>query len=125
MDPIADLLTTIRNSSAAGKSQAEISYSKLKEEICKILAERSIITRYSIDDSDPFKKIIIQFKNNSNIRHLNRISKPGRRVYIKAKNIRVPLSGLGYMIISTPKGVVESREAKKLGLGGEVICEIW
>ena len=124
MDPISEMLTTIRNCQAAHRSVADVPYSKVKESICKILSEKRIIESYQIDDKND-RKIIQVLLFPKTINHLRRISKPGRRVYVKAKNIKIPLSGLGYMIISTPKGLVESREAKKLGLGGEAICEVW
>lgn len=124
MDPIAEMLTTIRNCQAARKESAEVCYSKVKEAICKIFLEKQIISGYKVEDPVSGKIINISLAG-ANIRHLKRISKPGRRVYTKAKDIRIPLSGLGYLIISTPRGVVESREARKLGLGGEIICEIW
>ena len=124
MDPIAEMLTTIRNCQATRKEKAEVSYSKVKEAICKILFEKQIINGYKVNEPENQKVINISLSKSS-ICHLRRISKPGRRVYIKAKDIRFPLSGLGYLIISTPRGMVESREARKLGLGGEVICEVW
>ncbi len=124
MDPISEMLTTIRNCQAARRLAAKVSYSKIKESICIILAEKRIIEGYKVDDSSG-RKIIQILLYQEKVNHLRRVSKPGRRIYIKAKNIRVPLSGLGYMIISTPQGLIESREAKKLGLGGEIICEVW
>lgn len=124
MDPISEMLTTIRNCQATRKSVTHVCYSKVKEAVCQILAEKRIVPGFKVEEIDGKKNILILLEN-VNIRHIKRISKPGRRVYVKAKDIRVPLSGLGNMIISTPRGVVECREAKKLGLGGEIICEIW
>ena len=124
MDPIAEMLTTIRNCQAARKEKAEVSYSKVKEAICKILRDIQIISEFDVKEQENRKVLCISVAK-SGIRHLKRISKPGRRVYIKSKDIRSPLSGSGYLIISTPRGMVEGREAKKLGLGGEVICEVW
>lgn len=125
MDPISDLLTTIQNTSRVGRQRTKISHSKVKEAICKILADNSIIAKFEIKEENKVKRIEITLNPGKKIQHLRRVSKPGRRVYIQAKNIRVPLSGFGYLIISTPKGMVESRMAKKLGVGGEVICEVW
>jgi len=125
MDPISDLLTTIRNSSKVGNQRTGIAYSKVLEAICKILAANSIINNYEIKEENSQKKIEIILNQNRKIQHLRRISKPGRRIYVQAKNIHAPLSGLGFMIISTPRGMLESRMAKKLGIGGEVICEMW
>lgn len=124
MDPIAEMLVTIKNCQAARKETAIVCYSKIKEAICKILVSKQIISGFQVSEKEN-RKVINILLTGANIRHLKRISKPGRRVYIKAKKIRIPLSGLGYMLISTPSGVIESREARKLGLGGEVICEVW
>ena len=125
MDPIADLLSTIKNSMAAQKDRAQVGYSKIKEEICKILSQKAIINHFEIKKDNSRQVIVVYLKNDRKIYHLRRISKPGRRGYVKSHDIKAPLSGLGFLIISTPKGVVESREAKKLGLGGEIICEVW
>lgn len=124
MDPISEMLTSIRNGQMARKDNAVVCYSKVKEAICKILLSKKIISGYKVTEEEKRKVIDISL-NMANIRHLRRISKPGRRVYIKAKDIKIPLSGLGYTVISTPRGVIEGREARKLGLGGEVICEVW
>lgn len=118
------MLTTIRNCQAARRENAEFPYSKIKEQMCKILAEKRIVEGYKISE-DGSKKIIQVSLIKDKINHLRRISKPGRRVYVKSKDIRIPLTGLGYKILSTPRGLVECRDARKLGLGGEVICEVW
>jgi len=123
MDPIADLLSTIKNCQMARKNQATFFYSKLKEEVLKILAKRSVIDRFEVKKDGTKANIIVYFKPGRKIYHLQRISKPGRRVYQRCRDLRMP-PGLGFQIISTPRGVVDGREAKKLGLGGEVICEI-
>ncbi|MCX6812644.1 MAG: 30S ribosomal protein S8 [Candidatus Berkelbacteria bacterium] len=124
MDPISEMLTTIRNGQSAGRQSAEVSYSRVKEAILKIFAELHFIAGFEVKEIEKRKILAINFAEKR-IENIKRISKPGRRKYIKAKDIRTPLTGLGYMIISTPRGLMESRQARKLGLGGEVICEIW
>ena len=124
MDPIADLLTTIKNSVAARKKRAVISYSKIKEQILKIFVQRKVIFSYEIKKEEKSPIIVIHFDDSRKIYHLERVSKPGRRVYLKCREIRMP-AGLGFVVVSTPKGVVDGCEAKKVGLGGEVICNVW
>ena len=125
MDPIADLVSTIKNCQAVRKNRAEVGYSKIKEGICRILSRNAIIDHFEIKKDNGRQVIVVYLKDDQRIYHLRRISKPGRRVYVKSRDIKTPLSGLGFLIISTPRGIVESREAKKLGLGGEIICEVW
>lgn len=123
-DPIADMLTRIRNSLNCSHKLVEIPYSKMKLEIAKTLKENSYIEGYKHED----QKLIIELKysdKDSVISNIKRISKPGRRVYIKAKSLRNIKGGFGMSIISTPKGLMTNRQAKDKKLGGEVICEIW
>lgn len=128
-DPIADLLTRIRNANAIRREVLEVPNSKIKKEILRILLSEGYIRSYE-DYSDgivPMIKINLKYGRNNEkvITGLKRISKPGLRVYCKKDNIPRVLSGLGIAIISTSKGVMVDREARKLGLGGEVICYIW
>lgn len=128
-DPIADLLTRIRNANAIRREVLEVPNSKIKKEILKILLSEGYIKSYE-DYSDgvvPMIKINLKYGRNNEkvITGLKRISKPGLRVYCKKDNIPRVLSGLGIAIISTSKGVMVDRDARKLGLGGEVICYIW
>lgn len=125
MDPIANLLTSIRNASNARQSRVFVNHSNVKESICEILKELNIIIDFKVNDDKGKKNIQIEIQNQKHVSHLKRVSKPGHRVYTKSKDIKSPLSGLGYLIISTPSGLMEGRKAKKMGLGGEVICEIW
>jgi small subunit ribosomal protein S8 len=125
MDPIADLLSTIKNAMAARKEHVSVRYSKIKAEICGILKLKSIISDFEIREEGTHKYIDITVDITGTNLHLKRISKPGRRVYLKAKEIKAPLSGLGFLIVSTPKGIVTGAQAKKFGFGGEVICEVW
>lgn len=125
MDPIADMLTTIRNNMAAGNDQAVIRHSKLKVAILELLKKKQIIEDFEVTTEEFKKQIAITVKRSHVPPHLKRISKSGRRVFVKAKDIKAPLSGLGFVIVSTPKGVLTGSEAKKIGVGGELICEVW
>lgn len=125
MDPIANLLTSIRNALNARQQRVEIGYSKIKADICQILKDLHVINNFKFSENDGRKVIVIEVPENQKSCHLRRISKPGRRVYVKSKDIRIPLSGIGNLIISTSAGVMEARKAKKMGLGGEIICEVW
>lgn len=125
MDPIADMLTTIRNNMAAGKTDAVFGYSKVKVSLLDILQAKGIVSSYKIDTEDNKKFVTCQIITGRKPYHLKRISKPGRRIYVKSKDIKHPLAGLGFTIISTPKGLLTGIQAKKIGLGGELICEVW
>lgn len=121
-DPIADMLTRIRNASMVQKTTAVIPASKLKVEILRVLKATGYIADFSIESD---AKTITVTLNNSNLHKIIRVSKPGRRVYAPADEIPVVLQGHGQVVISTSKGVMTGREAKKLGLGGEVLCKVW
>lgn len=125
MDPIADMLTTIRNNMAAGKSEAVFAYSKVKVALLDILLKKGIIAGYKVEAVDNKKFINCQVITGRAPYHMKRISKPGRRIYVKSNDIKNPLSGLGFIIVSTPKGLLTGSEARKNGLGGELICEVW
>jgi len=125
MDPIADMLTTIRNNMAAGNEQALVPHSKLKLAVLELLKLKQIIADFEIEEIEFKKMIKVTVKRSNILPHLKRISKPGRRVFVKAKDIKAPLSGLGFVIVSTPKGVLTGAQAKKIGVGGELICEVW
>ena len=128
-DPIADLLTRIRNANMIRREVLEVPNSKIKKEILRILLNEGYIKSYEDYSDGVIHMIKINLKYGRNnekvITGLKRISKPGLRVYCKKDNIPRVLSGLGIAIISTSKGVMVDREARKLGLGGEVICYIW
>ncbi len=132
-DPIADMLTRIRNALAVKKDTVEVPASRLKIQILSVLKEEGFIKDYEIIPDKKSGKLRIQLKyfypepkkKISVIRGLRRASKPGRRIYIKAKDIKQPYGGTGILILSTPKGVVSSSQAKKLRVGGEVIAEVW
>jgi small subunit ribosomal protein S8 len=128
-DPIADLLTRIRNAHLAKHDRLDVPSSKLKLEICRILQEQGYIREFKVIEQSPRDalRILLSYGKQGQpaIRHVERISKPGRRVYRGADSIRPVLNGLGIGIISTSKGLLTDREARELRVGGEVLCEVW
>lgn len=128
-DPIADLLTRIRNANRANHDALEIASSKLKAEICRILLAEGFIKSYEVVKATPQDKIKIALKYGTKrekvITNLKRISKPGLRVYCSHENIPRVLRGLGIAILSTSQGVMTDREARKRGIGGEILCHVW
>lgn len=128
-DPIADMLTRIRNANVAGAATVEIPASNIKKSIAAILLEEGFINSFDIVEDDKQGIIKIDMKygpdNERVINGLKKISKPGLKVYAKATEVPKVLGGLGVAIISTSKGVVSDKEARKIGVGGEVICYVW
>lgn len=128
-DPIADMLTRVRNASAARHSQVEIPSSKMKLEIARIMTEQGYVAKYELKPGEHGDVIVIDLKYGKNrervISGIKRVSKPGRRIYARKDTLPKVLGGLGTAIISTSRGLVTSAEAGKLGVGGEVICFIW
>ena len=131
-DPIADMLTRIRNGVMAGHAQVAMPSSKIKAEIAKILKEEGFIESYEVANSDGFKVLRVKIKYVGERRErrpvisgLERVSKPGRRIYTKKQDIPWVLSGIGIAILSTPKGVMTGQRARKMGVGGEVLCKVW
>ena len=128
-DPIADMLTRIRNANTVGHETVEIPASKMKKAIAEILKEEGYITDFDVIEDDKQGMIKVTMKYGSNkervISGIKKISKPGLKVYAKANEVPKVLGGLGIAIISTSKGIVSDREARKLGVGGEVICYVW
>ncbi|MBF0298007.1 MAG: 30S ribosomal protein S8 [Oligoflexia bacterium] len=124
-DPIADLLTRIRNASRAGHSKVEISASKMKTYICKVLKEEGYIRSFKLVVNEKNFLILKIFLKENAINGIERISSPGLRIYKKHNEIPRVLSGLGTVVISTSKGIMSSRSAKKMIIGGEVICKVW
>lgn len=128
-DPIADMLTRIKNASRARHKVVEMPSSKLKVEIAKILKREGYIEDYEVIASNPYNilKITLRYLPDKRqvIHGLRRISKPGLRVYVKKDEIPRVLGGLGIAIISTSRGLMTDAEARKHGLGGEVICYVW
>lgn len=124
-DPIADLLTRIRNAARARKSMVHIPYSKMKHAICEVLKERGYIIEAKAVSEGAAKELIIELHEGKEAIHLRKVSKPGQRIYIKKSEIPHVLEGLGLAILSTPKGVMSGEKARKANLGGEYICEVY
>jgi small subunit ribosomal protein S8 len=128
-DPIADMLTRVRNAVGARHSKVDVPASKLKAEIARILKEEGYILNYKLAEEGPRKTIKIYLKyalgNAPVISKLERVSKPGCRVYVGKDDIPRVLGGLGINILTTPKGVMTGASARKEGVGGEVLCQVW
>lgn len=128
-DPIADMLTRIRNASSAKKDRVEIPASKTKVEIARILDKEGYIKRYEVTRKDDFDFIVVHLKYGNDkravISGIKRISTPGLRVYARKDGLPRVLGGLGIAILSTSKGVMTEKEAKDQGVGGEVMCYVW
>ena len=123
-DPIADMLTRMRNALKVGKTEVEVPISKLKFEIAKLLEKESWVE--SVKEKDGNIKITFKYeKGNPAISYLKRVSKPGCRIYAKYKEMPIVLDGLGIAVVSTPKGIMTNNEAKKSRVGGEILCEIY
>ncbi|NLB24977.1 MAG: 30S ribosomal protein S8 [Clostridiales bacterium] len=128
-DPIADMLTRIRNANTVGHDSVEVPASKMKKSIADILKDEGYIKGYSFIEDDKQGMIKIDMKYGQGkekvISGIKKISKPGLKVYAKANEVPKVLGGLGIAIISTSNGVISDKEARKLGVGGEVICYVW
>ena len=129
-DPIADMLTRIRNANTAKHDTVDVPSSKMKLAIAKILLDEGYIKSYELVENGKFNDIRITLKygaskNEKIISGLQRISKPGLRVYANKEELPKVLGGLGVAIISKNKGVITDKEARKLGVGGEVLCFVW
>ena len=129
-DPFADMLTRIRNANTAKHDTVDVPSSKMKLAIAKILLDEGYIKSYELVENGKFNDIRITLKygaskNEKIISGLQRISKPGLRVYANKEELPKVLGGLGVAIISTNKGVITDKEARKLGVGGEVLCFVW
>lgn len=127
-DPISDMLTRMRNSIKAGHLKVDIPSSKMKVSIAKILKDEGFIKNFKIIDDNKQKLLRVYLKYNTlnqpAILNMRRISKPGRRVYISAVKLKPVYNNIGVWILSTPKGIITNKAAKKLNVGGEVVCEI-
>lgn len=128
-DPIADMLTRIRNANTVGHKTVEIPASNIKKSIAGILLEEGYINGFEVIEDDKQGMIKVEMKygpaGEKVINGIKKISKPGLKVYAKACDVPRVLGGLGIAIISTSKGVISDKEARKLGVGGEVICYVW
>ena len=128
-DPIADMLTRIRNAVRIERPNVDVPASKVKRGLAEVLKREGYIWDWKESEEDRFPVIHIDLKYGPNgervIRHIKRVSKPGRRVYNGATQLRPILNGLGISIVSTSHGVISDREARQQNLGGEVLCEVW
>jgi small subunit ribosomal protein S8 len=128
-DPIADMLTRVRNANSAYHESATMPYSKLKVSVAEILKQEGYIASYEVEDAEVGKKLTINLKFGPNrersIAGLRRVSKPGLRVYAKSTNLPKVLGGLGIAILSTSSGLLTDRQATKKGVGGEVLAYVW
>jgi small subunit ribosomal protein S8 len=133
-DPIADMLTRIRNAVMSGQAMTAMPFSKVKAEIAKILKEEGYLETIEVADGErPNQKVLrlrIRYIGERRERRpvitgLERISRPGRRVYSKKQDIPWVLSGIGVAIMSTPKGIMTGQRARQLGVGGEILCKVW
>jgi small subunit ribosomal protein S8 len=134
IDPIADMLTRIRNAVMAGHAMVAMPSSKLKIEIAKIMKDEGYLEGFDVADSEQSVQKVLRLKikyvgerreRRPVISGIERVSKPGRRVYTKKQEIPWVLSGIGVAILSTPKGVMTGARARQLGVGGEILCKVW
>jgi small subunit ribosomal protein S8 len=134
IDPIADMLTRIRNAVSAGHTLVAMPSSKLKIEIAKIMKDEGYLEGFDVAESEQSPQKVLRLKikyvgdrreRRPVISGIERISKPGRRIYTKKQDIPWVLSGIGVAILSTPKGVMTGARARQLGVGGEILCKVW
>jgi small subunit ribosomal protein S8 len=128
-DPIADMLTRIRNANKAMHDETRMPSSRMKVEIARILKEEGYIRDYRVEEGDSFDSLVVQLKFGRNreriLTDLKRVSKPGRRVYARKDRLPRVLGGMGVAILSTSRGLITTRTAEQQGLGGEVVCFVW
>lgn len=128
-DPISDMLTRIRNAVRVERPAVEMPISKVKRGVAEVLKREGYIWDWEEVESQPARQLRIHLKYGPNgerlIRHIRRVSKPGRRIYSRSIELKPVLNGLGIKIISTSRGVISDREARQRNLGGEVLCELW
>lgn len=133
-DPIADMLTRIRNSASIGQPNVAMPHSKLKVEIARILKEEGYLEGYEVAEGEKPSQRVLKVKlkfvgerreRASVISGIVRVSRPGRRVYTKKQEIPWVLNGMGVSILSTPKGIMTGQRARQLGVGGEILCKVW
>jgi len=134
IDPIADMLTRVRNAVLAGHALVAMPSSKLKVEIAKIMKDEGYLEGFELVDSEESTQKVLRLKikyvgerrsRRPVISGIERVSKPGRRIYTKKQDIPWVLSGIGVAILSTPKGVMTGARARQLGVGGEILCKVW
>ena len=127
-DPIADMLTRIRNANSIGRGRTSMPASRLKVRIAEVLKSEGFISSYEVNEKSPSSELVVHLKYGPEgehvLRSIDRISKPGCRVYRGAKQLPAALRGLGIYVLSTPKGVLSDRVARREGVGGEVLCKV-
>lgn len=128
-DPIADLLARIRNAHMANHDRLDVPTSRVKVELCKILKDQGFIKNFRLVEDQPVNKLRVYLRYSDlgtpAIEHMERVSKPGRRVYRKAKELAPVRNGIGVGVISTSHGLLTDSQAREQGLGGEVLCHLW
>ena len=128
-DPIADMLTRIRNANKALHERATMPTSRMKEQIARLLKEEGYIRDFHVEDGEAFKTLVIELKYGRSrervITDLKRVSKPGRRIYARKDRMPRVLGGMGIAILSTSSGLMTGRNAEQAGIGGEVLCFVW
>lgn len=128
-DPIADMLSRIRNANTAYKDEVDIPASGLKEQIARVLEREGYVQSYRIEGEDPKRRIVVEMKygpeRERTISGIKRVSRPGRRVYADRAKLPRVMGGLGVAILSTSQGLMTDRQASRAGIGGEVLCHIW
>jgi small subunit ribosomal protein S8 len=128
-DPVADMLTRIRNANKALQETVTMPASRMKQEIARLLKEEGYIRDFHVEKGESFDTLVVELKFGRNrervITDLKRVSKPGRRVYARKDRLPRVLGGMGTAILSTSTGLVTSRKAQELGIGGEVVCFVW
>jgi small subunit ribosomal protein S8 len=128
-DPLANMFTLIRNASKARFESVDVPYSKMKHEILKIFKEEGFIANFKVvkdEKKHPVIRVVLKYDTNrKGLIHIRRVSKPGRRVYVGTDRIPSAMSGLGITVLSTPKGILTDKAARKTHIGGEVLCYVW
>ena len=128
-DPIADMLTRVRNANATGKAEVGMPASRLKVNVAQILQEEGFVDSYEVQETKPASTLVVKLKYGPDgekvIRHIERVSKPGCRVYTSASDVPTVLGGLGIYILTTPSGVVSDRKAREINAGGEILCKVY
>jgi small subunit ribosomal protein S8 len=128
-DPVADMLARLKNANKALQETVSMPNSRLKEEIARLLKEEGYVKNYRVEKGEAFDTLVVELKFGQNrervITDLKRVSKPGRRIYARKDRLPRVLGGMGTAILSTSSGIITSRRAQELGVGGEVICFVW
>ena len=128
-DPIADMLTSMRNALRVRHPKVDVPASKLKGELARVLKEEGFLAAYKVIEENKKKTLRLYLKYGPNkqsvITGLRRVSTPGRRVYRKRTDIKLVVGGLGISILTTPQGILSGRQARRQGVGGEILCEVW